>query len=133
MTLEERLQFCRACTNRKMNPAIGLVCSLNDEKPQFEGNCADFNMDPVEAERLTRLQQDAEYEEETSGGFFGAEQRGIQKGVMGVLAMIAIAIVWFVVGWQMGYIYFYPPILLCIGIYALVKGLIKGNISGNKS
>jgi hypothetical protein len=31
-----------------------------------------------------------------------------------------------------GYIYFYPPVLFVIGIYALLKGISTGNIAGKK-
>lgn len=130
MTLEQRLQYCRACNNRRMNPAIGLVCSLTEEKPTFEDQCADFDLDAAEAQRISALEQEAAHEEATEGGFFAMEQKGIQKGAMGGVIMIVISVVWFVLGWQAGYIYYYPPILFCIGVYALVKGLIKGNYSG---
>jgi hypothetical protein len=131
MTLEERLQYCRICENRQINPAIGLVCNLTNEKPAFENKCATLVIDQKEADRLVQLERQAKEEEE--GGAFSPEKKAIQKGVLGGLAMIAIAVVWFVVGWMSGYIYFYPPILFVIGVYALIKGIAKGNISGNRN
>ncbi|UCH98020.1 MAG: hypothetical protein JSV88_14525, partial [Candidatus Aminicenantes bacterium] len=65
-------------------------------------------------------------------GFFAPEKKGIQKGVVGGLAMMAIAVVWFVVGYAAGYVFYYPPILFLIGLYAFIKGLITGNIRGKK-
>jgi len=53
-------------------------------------------------------------------GWFG----NINAGLVGGVAMILIAVVWFVVGLMAGYIFFYPPILLVIGIIAMVKGLM---------
>jgi hypothetical protein len=47
--------------------------------------------------------------------------------------MIVIAVVWFVGGLSAGVIFFYPPILALIGIYALVKGLATGNIAGERA
>lgn len=38
--------------------------------------------------------------------------------------MMAIAIVWFVIGWQAGYIYFYPPVLLVLGIVRVIQGAL---------
>ncbi|MCU0646117.1 MAG: hypothetical protein MUC94_17900, partial [bacterium] len=67
------------------------------------------------------------------GGFFAPEKRGIQKGIVGGIAMIVIAVVWFVAGYAAGYIFYYPPILLVIGLYALIKGIITGNIRGEKA
>ncbi len=67
------------------------------------------------------------------GGFFAPEKRGIQKGIAGGIAMIVIAVVWFIAGYAAGYIFYYPPILLLIGIYALIKGIITGNVKGEKA
>ena len=41
-----------------------------------------------------------------------------------------IAAVWFGVAWEYGWIFFYPPILFVIGLYAFIKGIVTGNISG---
>ncbi len=38
--------------------------------------------------------------------------------------MIVGAIVWFVVGWMAGFIYFYPPVLLVIGIGTCIKAMM---------
>jgi hypothetical protein len=53
---------------------------------------------------------------------FSLERKGMQKGVAGGLAMMAIAVVWFVAGWAAGYIFFYPPILFIIGVVACIRG-----------
>jgi hypothetical protein len=46
--------------------------------------------------------------------------------------MIAIGVVWFFVGLYFGRIFYYAPILAVIGVYALVKGAIQGNVAGEK-
>ena len=132
MPLDERLKYCRICENRKMNPAIGLACGLTNEKPAFEDKCPDFRIDQPEADRLVKLERDAKEEEETSG-HFAPEKKAIKMGVLGGVVMIALSIIWFIVGWINGYIYFYPPILLVIGVYALIKGLKTKNIAGEKN
>ena len=132
MTLDERLKYCRICENRKMNPAIGLVCGLTNEKPAFEDKCPDFRIDQPEADRLLQLERHATEEEEASG-HFAPEKKAIKMGVLGGVIMIAIAVIWFIVGWISGYIYFYPIILVAIGVYALIKGLRQGNIRGEKN
>lgn len=131
MTLDEQLKFCRICLKRKLNPAIGLVCSLTTQKPSFTDICSNFAVDEPEANRLITLEKEAAQEE--TAGFFAQEQKGIQKGVLGGAIMIAIALIWFVVGLFAGYIYFYPPVLFIIGVYALVKGVVKGNLKGEKA
>ncbi|MCW5909728.1 MAG: hypothetical protein KIT62_01580 [Cyclobacteriaceae bacterium] len=124
MTIDEQLKYCRICDNRKMNPAFGLVCGLTNEKPAFEINCPDFKIDQGEADRLIQLEHDVK-EEEESTGMFAPEKKAIKMGVWGGIIMIAVALIWFIAGWINGYIYFYPPILLGIGVYAIIKGLKK--------
>ncbi len=63
-------------------------------------------------------------------GFFGIERRGIDKGMLGGVAMMVIAAVWFFGGLAADIIFFYPPILFVIGLYGLAKGLIKGSLAG---
>nr|WP_321406796.1 hypothetical protein [uncultured Carboxylicivirga sp.] len=46
--------------------------------------------------------------------------------------MIVIAILWFFGGLAAGYIFYYPPILFIIGIVALIKGIVEGNLAGKK-
>lgn len=127
-----QLQQCKVCTKRKFNPTIGLICGITMEKPNFSGTCDQGELDEAEALRLHRQKEEAD-EAEVSGGFFGPEKKGLQKGVLGGVAMIAIAIVWFVLGLAANRIFFYPPILLIIGVVAVIKGLADGNYTGNKS
>jgi hypothetical protein len=67
------------------------------------------------------------------GDAFAPEKAGIDKGVVGGIAMIVIAAVWFFGGLAAGYIFYYPPILALIGIYAVIKGLTTGNLAGGAS
>lgn len=82
---------------------------------------------PSAAEKLRKRSRDID----DDGGFFGPEKRGLDGGVFGGLAMMAIAVVWFVVGLMVGYIFFYPPILFIIGLFGFIKGLATGNVAGN--
>jgi hypothetical protein len=54
-------------------------------------------------------------------GGFGTTNSGVLGGVL----MIILAIVWFVGGLFADRIFFYPPILLIIGIVAVIKGLVN--------
>lgn len=69
-------------------------------------------------------------EKKEHGEFFGPEKKGIEKGVKGGFIMMGIAVIWFVVGYEAGYIFYYPPILFLIGVYAVIKGLITKNFAG---
>jgi len=114
-----------------MNPAIGLVCSLTDQKPAFDPTCPDFKIDQPEADRLVQREREIK-EEDASSGTFSSEKKMISKGMLGGGIMMAIAVVWFFGGLYAGYIFYYPPILFLIGVYALVKGLINRNVTGKK-
>ncbi len=131
MTLKAQLQYCQICQNRKFSAQQGIVCGLTDAKPSFEQECPDFNIDKAEAERKAAQEKEIEEQEEMSGGF-APEKAGIKKGVTGGIIMMVIAVVWFVVGYQAGRIFYYPPVLFLIGLYALIKGIWRGNIAGEK-
>jgi uncharacterized membrane protein YvbJ len=68
---------------------------------------------------------------EDDSSFFAQEKKGIQKGVLGGIGMMTIAVVWFVAGYAAGIIFYYPFILFLIGLYAFLKGLVT-NVSGRK-
>lgn len=55
-------------------------------------------------------------------GWFGS----INGGVAGGMLMLLIAVVWLIVGLAFGRLYFYPIILVVIGIIAIGKGLMGG-------
>jgi hypothetical protein len=111
---------------------VGVLCGLTQAKPAWEEKCNDFNYDEPEANRLANLQKAADSEEEYQGSF-GLEKKGMSKGVLGGIIMMAIALVWFVGGWIMGIIFFYPPILFVIGLVAFIKGAVTGNIAGKST
>ena len=67
------------------------------------------------------------------GGFFGPEKKGIGMGMVGGIIMMVIAVVWFVGGLAADIIFFYPPILFVIGLFAFFKGLVTGNVAGEKN
>ncbi|MDN5203791.1 hypothetical protein QQ008_20540 [Fulvivirgaceae bacterium BMA10] len=130
LTLQEQLKFCRTCQKRQLDPQRGIVCSLTNEKPTFTDNCPNYQIDSSEAQRLASVEQEAIAAEKESNDFFSPEKKGIKMGVVGGVIMMIIALVWFFLGWQAGYIYFYPPVLFVIGIYAFFRGIVKGNVSG---
>jgi hypothetical protein len=66
-------------------------------------------------------------EEEAKPGHFAVERGVVNGGVIGGLAAMAVAVVWFVVGLKNDLIFYYPPILFLLGMVAVVKGLVGGN------
>ena len=77
--------------------------------------------------------QKAKLEDSGTSDGFAMERQGIANGVLGGFSMIAIAVIWFGLGWWAGYIFFYPPVLFIIGAYAVLKGLWTGNMRGVRS
>lgn len=57
---------------------------------------------------------------------FALERSAFNAGVVGGIALIVVAGVWFYLGYKAGYIFFYPPILAVIGLAAIVNGLAGG-------
>jgi len=65
-----------------------------------------------------------------SDDFFAPEKKGVENGMLGGIAMMVLAVVWFGLGWMAGIIFFYPPILFLFGVFAFLKGMFTGNVAG---
>ncbi len=52
MTRDEQLAFCNKCTNRKMDLQKGMICSITNEKADFEESCKDFERDETVADNV---------------------------------------------------------------------------------
>jgi hypothetical protein len=133
MDLSHCLAHCRICSLRKMDVQTGLLCSLTQAKPNFTDICPSFSADEAQVSYYRQREQQLASDMEEASGFFAAEQKGVKKGVMGGMLMIVIALVWFIGGLALDRIFFYPPVLLLFGIYAVVKGLYFGNFNGERS
>lgn len=76
--------------------------------------------------------QKANRDEAATNDGFAMERQGMESGVLGGVSMMAIAVIWFGVGWWAGRLFFYPPVLFIVGLIALIKGLWvgKGSAAG---
>lgn len=84
MTREEHLKFCKICMNRKMNMQKGLICSLTNEKANFESQCLNYVIDEVEKNRAeTKNKEELTNVEET--GFFGSWKGALLLTVFGFI------------------------------------------------
>ena len=63
---------------------------------------------------------------------FRMEKALIKKGVLGGIAMMAIAVIWSFIAWNFGYIFYYTPVLFFIGLYAFIKGIVTSNFGGRE-
>ena len=127
MTLQERLAFCSICTKRKMNRQIGLICSLTDQKPDFEDNCIDFNKDEKEAERKLSLRMDAAGNVETSKGSKPRQNKII--GIIIFLLGFGVTIASFSLDFGSVVIVAYGSIIY--GISRFIKGIHQERILKN--
>ena len=125
-------KFCARCRHYESNISQGILCGLTHAKPHFIGDCETFILDPIRDRKVT-LKAEKEAMSEVDDSFFAPEKKGVQKGVLGGITMMVIAVVWFVGGYAAGIIFYYPPVLFLIGIYAFIKGLFTGNASGKSS
>ena len=125
-------EYCKRCRHYSSSVMEGILCGITGKKPPTVTSCKDFVIDPVRDQKLkAKHEKDNAVLEDT--GFFASEKRGIKKGMLGGLAMMGIAVVWFVGGYAAGFIFYYPPVLFLIGLYGFGKGLLSGNIAGAKS
>ena len=53
------------------------------------------------------------------------ETRIFNGSVVGGAIAMLVAVVWFVVGFFAGWVFFYPPILFIIGLIGFVRSLIR--------
>lgn len=66
--------------------------------------------------RRATTRAESESQSESEGGLSNA-------GLVGGVVICAVAIGWFVLGLKIGRIYYYPPLLLLMGIVSIARGL----------
>ena len=76
------------------------------------------------------MREDAEWGSTTGDGGWAPERSALNHGVVGGIALLAIAGIWFYAGWQAGRIFYYPPILALLGVFGIVKGMAEGAWQG---
>lgn len=110
----------------KRGPVLQRTCPQCESKvPASKKRC------PACGAHFVLAKQNREAAREADAAGFGAERAAVSKGVLGGIVLLVVAGVWFYVGWQAGYIYYYPPVLALIGVYAIWKGISEGNLAGS--
>jgi len=117
---ESDAQFCVSC-GLKLSYSLSPVIKYGDP------GIASTKSGKVSSPQNSPIQNETKKEET---GFFSFERKGINKGVYGGCIMVTIAVIWFFGALALGLVFFYPPILGAIGLYAIIKGLATGNIDG---
>jgi len=105
----------------KKIPTLHRTCpECQGKVPRDRNTCSDCGA------RIRAAKWRREAEREADAGGFGPERTALSWGVPGGILLIGVAAVWFFIGWEAGYIYFYPPVLAAIGVYGVIKGLAGG-------
>ncbi len=111
MTLEKRLDFCKICVNRKIDLKTGLVCSLTNQKPEFQNTCEYFIKDDKEAKRKLNLKLDAAGTAQSQYGSLNPK-RNINYGIFLIVSGIFVLFISLLFG----------AIILTTGISFLIRG-----------
>lgn len=69
MERKERVEFCKKCTKRKFSREKGLLCGITNAYATFEIDCADFEEDTKEYERIRKYQRDLTIDDKAVGGW----------------------------------------------------------------
>ncbi len=127
MTRDEHLEFCRKCTNRKMDLQQGLICGITGEFAAFENECPDYIRDEAVGDRPP-MEDEAGAEFALPSEVLAAHGDDIVQEfrqhqdlvfaiIGGLLAALVAAVLWAAVTVSTGY---------QIGYMAIAVGLIVG-------
>lgn len=102
MTREQQLQFCKKCTNRKLDMQVGLICSITGEKANFINECASFEVDHQVIEESDAIKRVDHHEvlsnlSDKNLSDFRLEQNYTKALIGGVVSGIIGAILWGVI------------------------------------
>ena len=73
----------------------------------------------------SRRRRAAEEAAAAEGGFFAPEKKFLARGPLGGIVLMIAAVVWFVVGYAGGYIFYYPPVLFLFGLIGTINALAR--------
>jgi hypothetical protein len=93
----------------------------------------DYQLQPAAPQTYTPTINNAYASPQYSSASYSKPAKGQfwDSSVMGGIALMVIAVVWFFGGLAVNIIFFYPPILFIIGLVVLVKGIFAGSIAGD--
>jgi hypothetical protein len=99
-----------------------------DDVDEFEGAFGQSSAAPPRRSRTgTKAKRRSKSRRKQSSDSSGGGMFSFNGGVLGGLVAMVIAVNWFVVAWQNGIIFYYPPVMFIIGLVAFVKGLFGGD------
>jgi len=57
MDRTKQLEYCKKCTKQKFDPRLGIICSLTNQKADFEDECEHFEIDKAKIVTETEKQK----------------------------------------------------------------------------
>lgn len=126
LSLEEKREWCKTCTNRKVDYSQGLLCNLTNAIPDFDKVCPSYNKEekqtvPSDNQHIS-MQLSREQEEKLL-----AEQNFNFAIIAGLIASIIGALIWAVVtvstGYQIGFMALGVGALVGIAVRVAGKGI----------
>ena len=80
----------------------------------------------LSSSKIKEDQNYSEYDDEN----LPDDNKSIDTGVASGITMMAVAVIWFVLGFESGHVFLYPPILFIMGFYKVLKSEKPINESG---
>ena len=122
---QQHLQFCSVCKNRKKTPELGIICQLTGRLADFPDSCEYFEKDAklMEANQIRRTE--IRKQKLKSDFVFGLDRIGIKNGIVAGILLLVIGITWLLISLNFGYIFWYPTVLILMGLTALIIGVFN--------
>ncbi len=128
MTRAEQLKYCQICLNRTFSKQEGIICKLTNQKADFKTQCTTFEKD-VDAYYHQKLFEMRRQESHIPKDYVcGLEKYGIKNGIVAGIVLLIIGIGWLVIGLKYNFIFWYPLILIIVGLFVLGGGIFNAII-----
>ncbi|MCP4136189.1 MAG: hypothetical protein GY754_34780 [bacterium] len=109
----------------RLYPIVLLVYLFTYYKKNFLGNKTVIGKPGAELAELEAEEEKVEADKRFEG-YLGPEGKGMEKGAIGGIILMVIALTWFFAALVLDRITIYPPILFVVGLVILIMGLVKG-------
>ena len=122
LTRKEYVDYCSVCTKRKFDMKKGQICSLTNEYPEFDSECQERDIDENLLEKQVRFKEQKE-KDLIEAKTFGLSKFGIKNQFASGVIVAGGGLTWLIVGLSQDIIFFYPIILIVIGIVLIIKSI----------
>ena len=122
LSREEQLKYCKVCENRIFSQQEGIICKIYNAKASFEITCNDYSGDE---KAINNLNQRINFNNRVNDFTFGLEYFGIKIGVTSGFIVMAIGLIWMIIGALKNAIHLYSFGVIIIGLIGVIYGLIN--------